>query len=186
MYIPEIHHFRIVLPGPQSEVPGAEQQKLPITHHVTTSPPNDVISSPGDQFFVLIREALSAIYTDTSPSSSATIPSPAISSLRKRSGGSSPNTTIGVVVGILLTAFIIGVGCFLYFYRRSIRFKDRRRRRRHRKATSSKSSRSSDGSGGGGSGGGEAAAATAAAGDGGGDAGGGGEAAAEAGGEGGG
>ncbi|KAI5457608.1 hypothetical protein BGZ63DRAFT_427649 [Mariannaea sp. PMI_226] len=57
------------------------------------------------------------------------------------------NIKIGVIVGILLAAFIAAVAAFLYIYGRSIRFTERKRRRRnHRhKYYSSRSSRSSDG-----------------------------------------
>lgn len=62
------------------------------------------------------------------------------------------NITIGIIVAIVLTVFIIGVGAFMYTYRDSIRFTARRRRKKggvRRKSTgsakSSKSAKSSDG-----------------------------------------
>ncbi|KAI5860605.1 hypothetical protein GGS23DRAFT_231597 [Durotheca rogersii] len=45
------------------------------------------------------------------------------------------NTTIGVVVGILLAVFLAAAGSFMYFYGRSIRT-GRRRNRRRRSAAS--------------------------------------------------
>ncbi|KAI1373028.1 hypothetical protein F4677DRAFT_235158 [Hypoxylon crocopeplum] len=66
-------------------------------------------------------------------------------SLRKRAADN-VNTTIGVVVGILLAVFLVGAFAFLYVYRRSIRFKKRRHRRR--KSSGSKGSKNSDGAGG--------------------------------------
>jgi len=61
------------------------------------------------------------------------------------------NITIGIIVAIVLTVFIIGVGAFMYTYRDSIRFTARRRRKKggvRRKSTgSSKSAKSSDGGG---------------------------------------
>jgi hypothetical protein len=53
---------------------------------------------------------------------------------------------IGLIVGILLAAFIAAIAAFLFIYGRSIRFSKKRKRRRHRHTYySSKSSRSSDG-----------------------------------------
>ncbi|KAK3334132.1 hypothetical protein B0T19DRAFT_440825 [Cercophora scortea] len=58
------------------------------------------------------------------------------------------NVTIGVVVGVLLTAFLVCLGYLLHRYRGAIRFTPRskkRRRRRHsaRSGSSSKGSKSS-------------------------------------------
>ncbi|KAH6893297.1 hypothetical protein B0T10DRAFT_481923 [Thelonectria olida] len=67
---------------------------------------------------------------------------------RQFSDNPSKNTDIkiGLVVGILLAAFIAAIAAFLFIYGRSIRFTKRRKRRRHRHIYySSKSSRSSDG-----------------------------------------
>ncbi|KAI1465103.1 uncharacterized protein F4812DRAFT_461948 [Daldinia caldariorum] len=69
------------------------------------------------------------------------------SSLRKRSGAS-VNTTIGVVVGILLAVFLIGFFTFVYFYGKSARFS--RKRRHRRKSSGSKNSKNSEGAAGGG------------------------------------
>lgn len=67
------------------------------------------------------------------------------SNLQKRSGAS-VNTTIGVVVGILLAVFLVGFFAFLYFYGRSIRFT---RKRRHRRKSSGSKGNSEGGTGGG-------------------------------------
>jgi hypothetical protein len=65
--------------------------------------------------------------------------------LRKRqytgSGVQDTNITIGIILGVVLGAFLIGVCAFCYTYRFSIRFTNRRRK--HRKSSSSKSSKSS-------------------------------------------
>lgn len=57
--------------------------------------------------------------------------------------------TIGIIVAVLLTAFIAGVGYFLYRYRDSIRFSRRRRHhrggRRRKSMGSSKSAKSTAG-----------------------------------------
>ncbi|KAI4868427.1 hypothetical protein F4820DRAFT_125237 [Hypoxylon rubiginosum] len=68
------------------------------------------------------------------------------SSLRKRTSANSVNTTIGVVVGVLLAVFLVGAFAFLYFYGRSIRVT--RKRHRRRKSSGSKGSKNSDGAGG--------------------------------------
>lgn len=70
------------------------------------------------------------------------------SSLRKRAGADNVNTTIGVVVGVLLAAFLVGAFAFLYFYGKSIRFTKRKRHRR--KSSGSKGSKNSEGGAGGG------------------------------------
>ncbi|KAH9899098.1 hypothetical protein F4778DRAFT_185814 [Xylariomycetidae sp. FL2044] len=62
-------------------------------------------------------------------------------SVGKRTPVEEMNTTIGIVVGVLLSVFVIAIIAFLYVYRESIRFKKgRRRRRHHHKSSSSKSS----------------------------------------------
>ncbi|KAK9777742.1 hypothetical protein AB5N19_04453 [Seiridium cardinale] len=66
---------------------------------------------------------------------------------QKRTTSHDVDTTIGVVVGVLLAVFIIASCLFLYYYRGSIRVKKRRRQRHHRKSSSSKSSKASDGGG---------------------------------------
>ncbi|KAF7533971.1 hypothetical protein G7Z17_g13437 [Cylindrodendrum hubeiense] len=58
--------------------------------------------------------------------------------------GENTNIKIGLIVGILIAAFIAVVVTFLYFYGRSIRFTEKKRRHRRHKSSSSKSSRSSD------------------------------------------
>ncbi|KAI0834498.1 hypothetical protein F5Y06DRAFT_155860 [Hypoxylon sp. FL0890] len=68
-------------------------------------------------------------------------------SLGKRSG-ISINTTIGVVVGILLAAFVIGFFAFVYVYGRSIHFAKKKRHRR--KSSGSKGSKNSEGAAAGG------------------------------------
>lgn len=56
------------------------------------------------------------------------------------------NIKIGIIVAVVLTTFIVGVGYFLYRYRASIRFTHRKRRTRRRKSTgSSRSGRSAAG-----------------------------------------
>ena len=62
------------------------------------------------------------------------------------------NIRTGVIVGIVLGVFLIGLIFFFYWYRRTIRFSYRKRRRHGRKpgsrsSKSSKSSKSSDGGG---------------------------------------
>ncbi|KAI6087234.1 hypothetical protein F4821DRAFT_116260 [Hypoxylon rubiginosum] len=69
------------------------------------------------------------------------------SNLRKRSSADSVNTTIGVVVGVLLAVFLVGFFAFLYFYGRSIRVV--RRKHRRRKSSGSKGSKNSEGAAGG-------------------------------------
>ncbi|KAI8626046.1 hypothetical protein F5Y19DRAFT_230916 [Xylariaceae sp. FL1651] len=167
MYIPQIHRSHIAFPGPRSEVTGAEQQAS-FVPFITTYPNNSILDRIR-HLFTRGLEALSSTLSPPPPSSSNAFISSTNSSLSKRDGADSVNTTIGVVVGVLLTVFLIGAGYFLYAYRKSVRvrFRKRRhsRRHRHRKVVSgsSKSSRSSAGGAGagaegGGEGGGEAAA----------------------------
>ncbi|KAI1456696.1 hypothetical protein F4805DRAFT_217081 [Annulohypoxylon moriforme] len=66
-----------------------------------------------------------------------------ITRLRKRAGENSVNTTIGVVVGILLAVFLLGFFGFFYFYGRSLRAK--RRKHRRRKSAGSKNSKEAPG-----------------------------------------
>lgn len=56
------------------------------------------------------------------------------------------NLTIGIVVGVVLALFFIGLGVFLWFFRNSIRLSKRKKNRRRRKSSGSKSSKSSGGS----------------------------------------
>lgn len=65
--------------------------------------------------------------------------------LRRRDTAST-NTTIGIVVGVLLAVFIIASVVFLYRYRYSVRFHSKRRRR-HRHHSSKGSKTSSEGLG---------------------------------------
>jgi hypothetical protein len=58
------------------------------------------------------------------------------------------DTTIGIVVGVILGVFLVAAIAFLYIYRNSIRVT--KRGRRHRKSGGSKSSKSSKSSDGGG------------------------------------
>ncbi|KAI0874379.1 hypothetical protein GGS24DRAFT_500805 [Hypoxylon argillaceum] len=144
MYIPGIIYARSnVSPGPRSEGPGAEQ-------HPQVFPASD---SPND-WTPDINHRHPLAWLIISPSA------PSSGSLGKRS--TNPNTTTSVVAGILVTAFIIFAGIFLYVYRRSIRFRQqarsKRRRHRHRRRASgvSKNSQASDAAaGGGGDGGGD-------------------------------
>ncbi|KAI1393164.1 uncharacterized protein F4822DRAFT_2253 [Hypoxylon trugodes] len=83
------------------------------------------------------------LFTDSLSLFSATLDP--TSRLGKRSGADI-NTTIGVVVGVLLAVFLIGAGVFLYFYGRSIRFT--KKRHRHRKSSASRSTKNSEGTAG--------------------------------------
>ncbi|KAI0105589.1 hypothetical protein F4776DRAFT_472035 [Hypoxylon sp. NC0597] len=67
--------------------------------------------------------------------------------LGKRAGGNI-NTTIGVVVGVLLAAFVIGFFAFIYVYGRSISFAKKRHHRR--KSSGSRNSKNSEATPGGG------------------------------------
>ncbi|KAI3401807.1 hypothetical protein diail_8185 [Diaporthe ilicicola] len=87
--------------------------------------------------------------TTTTSSLSHHMPN-AWAALWKRDATSSTNTTIGIVVGVLLGVFITASILFLYRYRYTVRFHRSRRRRRHRhhqhhSSKSSKTSRSSEG-----------------------------------------
>ncbi|KAI1752862.1 hypothetical protein F4782DRAFT_103854 [Xylaria castorea] len=160
MYIPGIDG-RGVFPGTRSELAGAEQQQqvFPVSH-VTTYHPNEPIQNVQHHHLLTwILEAISIVlFTDTAPSSSATSPSPASSgSLGKRAADASPNTLTSVVAGVLVTAFVLFAGGFLYVYRRSIHFrkqarKSRRHRHRRRASGNSKISQGSEAVGGGGGG----------------------------------
>ncbi|KAF2966629.1 hypothetical protein GQX73_g6916 [Xylaria multiplex] len=173
MYIPDVRRHDSALSGPRSEVPGAErrpqqQQVFPISH-VTTHTPNDSISNKTHHhhFVAWIIRTISAVIFNGTSLSSPTIPLSQENShsLGKRADDVSPNTTTSVVAGILVTAFVILVGIFLYVYRRSIRFRQqaRKRRRHHRHGRRpsgvSKMSQGSDAIGSGGEGGGDGAAA---------------------------
>ncbi|KAH8668477.1 hypothetical protein BX600DRAFT_510573 [Xylariales sp. PMI_506] len=84
-----------------------------------------------------------------------------LSLLQKRMTQQQMDTTIGIVVGVLVGVFILASCGFLYVYRTSVRFRKQGRRKSHRhshghkssSSKSSKSSKSSDGGGGGDGGG---------------------------------
>ncbi|KAI0538517.1 hypothetical protein GGR58DRAFT_296234 [Xylaria digitata] len=177
MYIPDVRRRDSALPGPRSEVLRAErrpqqQQVFPISH-VITHTPNDSISNKTHHHHLVawvIRTISAVICNGTSLSSPAISLSPENSrSLGKRADDVSPNTTTSVVAGILVTAFVVLVGIFLYVYRRSIRFRQQARKRhrhhRHGRRPSgvSKMSQGSDAIGSGGEGGDGAAAPPTAA-----------------------
>ncbi len=61
--------------------------------------------------------------------------------LRRRDGVQEQNTTIGVVVGVLLAVFLIAVGLFVYRYRFTIQLTHKKKHRHH--SGSSKSSKTS-------------------------------------------
>ncbi|SPO03069.1 uncharacterized protein DNG_05750 [Cephalotrichum gorgonifer] len=94
--------------------------------------------SPGTPYF--LKSVLGHLAAFMAPPSSAGL---------KRRGDASHNmnVTIGIIVAIVLTAFITGTGYFMYRYRGSIRFSPRRRHRhsgkRRTSTGSSKSSKSS-------------------------------------------
>ncbi|RKU47082.1 hypothetical protein DL546_009223 [Coniochaeta pulveracea] len=66
--------------------------------------------------------------------------------LWKRDTLQSTNTTIGVVVGVLLAVFLVGAIYFCFRYRRSIRLSKRKKHRHHRSGGSSKGSNASQAS----------------------------------------
>jgi hypothetical protein len=70
------------------------------------------------------------------------------SGVKRRAATSSSNdTTIGIVVGVLLGVFFVGLFIFLYVYRKSVRFASKKRRRRKGTGSSKSSKASSDGGG---------------------------------------
>ncbi|KAI0430443.1 hypothetical protein F5Y09DRAFT_227694 [Xylaria sp. FL1042] len=135
MYIPDVRRRDSVPLGPRSKESGVEQgQRAFSVSHVTTHNPNDFVSSQNHYFLLawIINIIPSIIPNDASTSSPARFLSSTNSnSLGKRADDTSPNTTTSVVAGILVTAFVILAGIFLYVYRRSIRFRQARKRRRH-------------------------------------------------------
>jgi hypothetical protein len=72
-----------------------------------------------------------------------------LTELRKREIGTrsaDSNVTIGVIVGVVLGLFLLGIIAFLWTYRLSIKFSyGKKRRRKSGSSKSSKSSKSSDG-----------------------------------------
>ncbi|KAI1426936.1 hypothetical protein F5Y12DRAFT_739214 [Xylaria sp. FL1777] len=173
MYIPDVHRRGGIPPDPQGEVPGAEQrqQVLSVSHVTPYSPDNSIANSSHHYLLAWVIKTISTVLSsnnNTSTSSPAEPLSPAsTASLGKRANDPSPNTTTSVVAGILVTAFVILAGIFLYVYRRSIRFRQqahkRRRHHRHHRRPSgvSKMSQGSDAAGGGGGDGGADGAAPA-------------------------
>ncbi|KAI1444960.1 hypothetical protein F5Y02DRAFT_418516 [Annulohypoxylon stygium] len=131
MYIPQTNH-----PNPDSSLAPATRLgvELPSAQQFATyhNPP-----------FHLESVSLTArrLYTRSLAALSTTFDH--VTRLGKRAGGNSVNTTIGVVVGILLAVFLLGFFGFIYFYGRSLRAK--RRKHRRRKSSASKASKNSEG-----------------------------------------
>ncbi|CRK12971.1 hypothetical protein BN1723_009881 [Verticillium longisporum] len=77
----------------------------------------------------------------------ATVPAEALKRRQVSISANNDNTnrTVGIVLGVLLGVFVIGVCIFLYVYRDALRKARhrRRRRRRHHRRPGSKSSKSS-------------------------------------------
>ncbi|KAK7420320.1 hypothetical protein QQZ08_010453 [Neonectria magnoliae] len=130
MYIPSLNHRLRV---------SVAQERLSTETHADSHP------SHSDLVSMLCRHGLSPLRfcTETRRGEGSVI--------HRRQFSDNPaennNIKIGLIVGILLAAFIAVVVAFLYFYGRSIRFTAKRRRHHHRrhKSYGSKSSRSSDG-----------------------------------------
>ncbi|KAI1134863.1 hypothetical protein F5Y05DRAFT_193437 [Hypoxylon sp. FL0543] len=129
MYIPQTNH-----PNPDSSLAPATGvgEGLTSAHELVTD--HNLPSAIESISIVLGRLVTRSLNTFSTTLDRST-------RLGKRSG-SSVNTTIGVVVGILLAAFVIGFFTFIYFYGRSIRFAKRRRHRR--KSSGSKGSKNSE------------------------------------------
>ncbi|KAI0880772.1 uncharacterized protein GGS22DRAFT_79998 [Annulohypoxylon maeteangense] len=133
MYIPQTNH-----PNPDSSLAPATRLGVGLpsaqefaTHH--NSPfPVESVSNTAHQLFTRSLGALSTTLEH-------------LTRLRKRAGSNSVNTTIGVVVGILLAVFLLGFFGFFYFYGRSLRAKQRKHRRR--KSAASKNSKNSESAG---------------------------------------
>ncbi|TGJ82283.1 hypothetical protein E0Z10_g6470 [Xylaria hypoxylon] len=125
MYIPDVRRRDSVPPGPQSEVPGAEQQQqqqvFPVSHVTAYAPDDSIPNAKRHHYFVAwaIKTIPAVLPLSTASSSS----------LSKRADNASPNTTTSIVAGILVTAFVIFVGVFLYIYRRSIHIHKQARKR---------------------------------------------------------
>ncbi|KAI0200777.1 hypothetical protein F4808DRAFT_427946 [Astrocystis sublimbata] len=154
MYLPTIER-RSVFPDTRGELAVPEQQRRvdPIPH-MTTYTSNKTVQTQKlhhhNPFTWVLRAACIAESADTSPSSPTTsLSSLSCGALTKRSADTNPDTLTSVLVGVLVTAFVICAGGFLYAYRRSIRFrkhahKSRRHRRRRRASGTSKISQGSD------------------------------------------
>ncbi|KAI1409493.1 hypothetical protein F5Y13DRAFT_91176 [Hypoxylon sp. FL1857] len=134
MYIPQTNH-----PNPDSSLAPATRlgAGLTFTHEFATYHNGPF---PIESILVLLRR----LFTRSLAAFSDTLDHP--TGLGKRSGNI--NTTIGVVVGVLLAAFVIGFFAFVYVYGRSIRFAKKRHHRR--KSSASKGSKNSEGAAGGG------------------------------------
>ncbi|KAI1206605.1 uncharacterized protein F4807DRAFT_226840 [Annulohypoxylon truncatum] len=133
MYIPQTNH-----PNPDSSLAPATSLGVGLpftrefaTYHNTPFP----VESASLTARRLFTRSLGALSTTLEH----------VTRLRKRAGQTSVNTTIGVVVGILLAVFLLGFFGFLYFYGRSFRAK--RRKHRRRKSAASKNSKNSEGAG---------------------------------------
>ncbi|KAI0805265.1 hypothetical protein GGR55DRAFT_286287 [Xylaria sp. FL0064] len=152
MYIPDVLRRDSVPPDPRSKVSGVEQGQQGVSaSHVITHTPTDFTSNQRHHYLVawIINIVYSVISNDAATfSPTRSLSSTSRNSLGKR-GNLSPNTTTSLVAGLLVTAFIILAGIFLYAYRRSIRIRQTRKRRRrhqHRRRPSgvSKMSQGSD------------------------------------------
>ncbi|KAH7144363.1 hypothetical protein B0J13DRAFT_43108 [Dactylonectria estremocensis] len=128
MYIPSVYHH--------SRVSVAQGCLGTGTHAGSDGSHSECVS-------VLCRLGLSPVrpYTETS--------SEYLGSIRRRQFSDDPgqntNIKIGLVVGILVAAFLAVVIAFLWIYGPSIRFREKKKKHRGHKSSSSKSSRSSDG-----------------------------------------
>lgn len=131
MYIPQTNHPR---PNPDSSLAPATKLGAGLPSAYELPFPVERILSSARQLYSFGFDAFSNTLNHTP-------------SLQKRAGADNVNTTIGVVVGVLLAAFIVGAFVFLYFYGKSIRFTKRKRHRR--KSSGSKGSKTSEGGAGG-------------------------------------
>jgi hypothetical protein len=65
--------------------------------------------------------------------------------LRRRSGSTDANLTVGIIVGVVLGIFLVGCFAFLWIYRNSIVFSRTKNKKRRKSSGSSKaSSKASD------------------------------------------
>lgn len=136
MYIPQVH-------SPQPEQPRSSQlsQCILYPRHAIVHRCWSVADTKNGLSTALRNAATKASKLSVPVFSRSTV-------LWKRTTSQDLDTTIGIVVGVLLGVFLIASVAFLYIYRGSIRMKRRRRHRhRHHKSTSSKSSKLSDGGG---------------------------------------